>query len=95
MNKKQYHVSGTVKIFPLVNPWIYVGVPKKHTEETRRFARRGLVPITVKLGKSSWETSLLPKGDGTHFIALNAKVRKDENIEIGNRVKLTYWTRTR
>lgn len=95
MQNKFFSVSGTVKIFPVVNPWIYVSVPKRHTELTKTRADRGLVPITVTLGKSTWDTSLLPKGDGTQFIALNAKVRENENIKVGNKIKLSYKLRSR
>lgn len=90
-----FQVTGVVKIFPVVNPWVYVSVPKKHTQLTKHLADRGLVPITATLGQSRWNTSLLPKGDGTQFVALNAKVRKKEGIKVGDRIKLTYKLRTR
>jgi len=95
MNRKYFTVSGQVKIFPVVNPWIYVGVPKKYTVITKSFADRGLVPITVTLGLSKWNTSLLPKGDGSQFIALNAKVRKAEDIKIGDRIQMSFTLRKR
>ncbi|MFN0116865.1 MAG: DUF1905 domain-containing protein [Elusimicrobiota bacterium] len=58
-------------------------------------ADRGLIPIFITLGKSIWKSSLLPMGDGTHFIALPAKVRKAEDIKIGKRVKLSFVLRDR
>jgi hypothetical protein len=74
---------------------VYVRVPKKFTEMTEEFADRGLVAITATVGKSSWKTSLLPMGDGTLFIALNAKVRKAEGIELGDMVKISFRLRER
>ena len=62
---------------------------------TRPMAVRGLVPITVTLGNTTWDTSLMPKGDGTHFIALNAKVRNSEGVAVGDRVKLSFRLRRR
>ena len=91
----KYSVSGKVKIFDVANPWIYVGVPKKYTQKFKWIADRGLVPISITLGKTKWNSSLLPKGDGTHFIALPAKVRKAERIKLGSQVKLSFKIRER
>ncbi len=92
---KKLPVSGTVKIFPVENPWVYISVPKDYTEMFKDIADRGLVPITVTLGGSKWDTSLLPMGDGTHFIALKASVRKAEKINVGDRIELTFVLRQR
>jgi hypothetical protein len=63
-NSKHFPVSGEVKIFPVDNPRVYVSLPK-YTDYTKHLADRGLVAITATLGKSTWNTSLMPKGDGT------------------------------
>ena len=92
---KRYALSSRVRIFLVENPWVYVDVPKKYTNETRHLAERGLVAVAVTLGKSKWNTSLMPKGDGTQFIPLSAKVRKAEKIEVGDKVKLSFTLRQR
>ncbi len=92
---KSFPVRGVVKIFPVDNPWVYVDVPKKYTDDTKQLADRGLVAITTTLGKSTWNTSLMPMGDGTQFIPLPAKVRKLEHVEIGDRIKLSFVLRKR
>jgi hypothetical protein len=46
-----------------------------------------------QVGDSIWDTSLLPMGDGTHFIALNAKVRKAEGVEVGKSIKVIFKVR--
>ncbi|MFC2036002.1 DUF1905 domain-containing protein [Chloroflexota bacterium] len=92
-DEQHFPVSGEVQIFQVVNPWVYVSVPKEYTEMTRDLANRGLVPITVKLGKSVWNTSLMPMGDGTHFIPLNANVRETEKISVGDHVRLSFTLR--
>lgn len=66
---------------------------KKYTEMFKSLADRGLVPITVTLGKSVWKTSLMPMGDETQFIPLSAKMRKAEGIAGGKRVRLTFVLR--
>ena len=88
-------VTGLVEIFDLVNPWVYVRVPHQVTEETQYFADRGLVAITATVGKYSWNTSLMPMGDGTQFIPLPAKLRKSESIEVGDSVTVSFVLRNR
>ncbi|MGH7525425.1 MAG: DUF1905 domain-containing protein [Gemmatimonadales bacterium] len=93
--RRRFSVSGEVRIFQAENPWVYVSVPKKYTEATKHSADRGLVPIIVTLGKSTWNSSLMPMGDSTQFIPLSAKVRKTEGIEVGDHVKLSFTLRKR
>ena len=93
MNKPSITFKGEVKIFPVNNPWVYVNVPKEYSDMTHSFANRGLVPIRVKLNQSIWNTSLMPMGDGTHFVPLNAKVRRGENISVGDHVELSFSLR--
>ncbi len=83
-------VKSKVEIFPQKGGWVFVRVPKKYTEMTKQVADRGLVAITAAIGDTFWDTSLLPMGDGTHFIALNAKVRKAEGIKVGDVIKVSF-----
>jgi len=92
-HQKSFPVEGKVNIFPVYNPWVYVSVLKKYTEDTKHFADRGLVAITVKLGRLTWNTSLMPMGDGTQFIPLPANVRKKEKIRLGDRIRLSFTLR--
>lgn len=92
---KRFNLSGRVEIFPYDNPWVYVRVSQRYTEATKHLADRGLVPITVTLGNSTWNTSLMPMGDGTQFIPLSAKVRKTEGIKVGDTIKLSFILRKR
>ena len=95
MKSPQFSFKGMVQIFQVENPWIYVSIPKKYTEMFKGEADRGLVAVTVTIGKTSWKTSLMPMGDGTQFIPLNAAVRKKENIEIGEYVEGYFELRER
>jgi hypothetical protein len=67
-----------------------VDIPEKYTKMLKGYADRGLVAIKVTLGNSTWDTSLMPMGDGTQFIPLSAKVRNAENIKVGDNIKLTF-----
>ena len=65
------------------------------TEMLKNLTDRGLVAVTVRLGRTTWNASLMPMGDGTQFIPLPAKVRKSEHVEIGNCIKLSFVLRKR
>jgi len=88
--KQYFKITETVKLFPQKGGWFYISVPKKFTDISKEYADRGLVPITAKHKDYEWNTSLLPMGDGTHFIALNAKVRKIGNIKKGDKITLEF-----
>lgn len=88
-----YSTRGKVELFPQKGGWTYIRVPKKITKELLFAAQRGLIPITAHVGTSTWKTSLLPMGDGTHFIALNAKVRKAQNISAGKTITISFEQR--
>jgi hypothetical protein len=92
---RHHSVRGEVRVFQVQKPWIYVPVPRTHTERTRHLADRGLVAIEATLGSSHWKTSLMPMGDGTQFIPLPGHVRKQEGIGIGDRITLSYTLRKR
>ena len=90
---KKYQIEGIVELFPQKGGWYYTRVPKKITSELSKYADRGLIPINAVINEYTWKTSLLPMGDGTHFIALNSKVRKKENITIGDKIKIKFELR--
>ena len=75
--------------------WHYVSVPIELSKPLEHLADRGVIAVTAKVGETSWPTSLLPMGDGTHLIALSAKVRKKENLFLGEMVELSFVTRIR
>jgi len=84
-----------VEFFERKMGWHYVSVPIGLSKPLSHLADRGLIAITATVGNSSWPTSLLPMGDGTHFIALPAKVRAKEKLSPGAAVEISFETRTR
>jgi hypothetical protein len=75
--------------------WHYVAVPTELCKPLAHNADRGLIAITTQVGTSVWPPSLLPMGDGTHFIALPAKVRTKERLSLGDTAEVSFWPRTR
>lgn len=93
MMKKTFKVIGKVELFPQKGGWHFIRVPKPMTVKLAHKADRGVIAISATVGKSTWDTSLLPMGDGTHFIALNAKVRKNEKIDIEDKIEIMFRLR--
>ena len=87
--------TGTIELFEREMGWHYVSVPIGLSKPLEHLADRGLIAVTAKVGGTDWPTSLLPMGDGTHFIALPAIVRKKEKLARGMPVEVSFEVRTR
>jgi Domain of unknown function (DUF1905). len=89
--------SGVVEIFPECDtPWWFVNVPTKISRSYKPLAGHfGFIAITISVGKSSWQSSLLPNGDGEYIIALPAKIRKANNIQLGDKISIEFEPRER
>ncbi len=87
--------SAEVSLFEREKGWYYVPVPPELSMPLIHLADRGLIAVTAKIGKSSWPTSLLPMGDGTHFLALPAKVRAKEKLMLGAAAEVSFEIRAR
>ena len=98
MASHRYVFPGEVELFPQEGGWYYVAAPADVAEELADLAGgsdRGLIAVTATVGATTWDTSLLPKGDGAHFVALNATVRRAEGLELGDRVEVAVAPRRR
>ena len=65
-------------------PYYFVPVPEPLCEDLRVAARDvsygwGVIPVTVRIGGTSWTTSLFPK-DGGYLVPLKDRVRSAEDI---------------
>ena len=87
--------KGNVELFERDKGWHYVSVPQTLSKPYEHLADRGLIAVTATVGATSWNTSLLPMGDGTHFIALPAKVRSKEKLALRAEVEVSFEIRTR
>jgi len=85
-----------IERFEMEGGWHFVPVPLELSIPLEHLAIHfGYIAINAKVGDSVWPTSLLPKGDGTHFIALPAKVRKKEKLSPGDEIVISFDTRSR
>jgi len=88
--KKVFSSKDKVKIFPQKGGWVYLPIKQTYSDFDIKKPKWGLVPASITIGKTTWKKSLLPMGDGTLFIALNEKVRKAENIKIGDTITVNF-----
>lgn len=49
----------------------------------------GSIRVKVKIGKTSWNTSLFPSKEGSYLLAIKASVRAKEGIGENDVVKIT------
>jgi hypothetical protein len=90
-----YTFTARIDLFERDKGWYYVPAPSELVKPHEHLADRGLIAITATVGRASWSTSLLPMGDGTHFIALPAKVRAKEKLSRGDDIKVSFALRER
>jgi hypothetical protein len=73
-------------------PHHFVTVPAKHCRSLKAVSAAvtygwGMIPVTIRIGKSEWETSLFPK-DGRYIVPIKASVRKAEKLDEGDQVTI-------
>jgi hypothetical protein len=92
MPGNRFNIKSNVWLYPGMAGWHFVTVPKKQSSEIRKLfgdlARGwGSLPVTVAIGKTSWNTSIFPdKKASAYLLPLKANVRKKEHIQAGNTI---------
>ena len=71
-------------------PYHFVWVPEDDAAQIEEVAAAvtygwGMIPVTVRLGGSTWTTSLWPK-DGGYIVPLKLAVRRAEGVDVGDTV---------
>ncbi|MVA74449.1 DUF1905 domain-containing protein [Auraticoccus sp. F435] len=71
-------------------PYYYVAVPEDESAVIQDNAPLltygwGVIPVRVRIGGTTWETSLFPK-DGRYLVPLKVVVRRAEGIDDGDLV---------
>ena len=73
-------------------PYLFVAVPDKDSANIKSVSKLltygwGVIPVTVKVGKTEWTTSLFPK-DGRYLVPVKMIVQKAEKLKEGDEVNL-------
>ena len=88
----QYRVRAKVWRYPGKGGWHFANLSRRQSAEIRiRFAEQrrgwGSVPVTVRIGRTVWQTSLFPdKKSPTYIFAIKADVRERERIGDGDTI---------
>lgn len=78
-------------------PYHFVTVPPEHARTIRSIASSvtygwGMIPATVRIGTSTWQTALWPK-DGGYVVPIKDRYRKDEGLALGDVVDVAVVVR--
>lgn len=71
-------------------PHHFISVPEEesailHDEAAYVSYGWGMIPVTVQIGESEFETSLFPK-DGGYLVPVKVSVRRKEGLDVGDAV---------
>ena len=94
MIENKFTITANVWIYSGVGAWHFITLSKKDSDHIRNMfgvlaAGFGSLPVTVTIGKTTWNTSIFPeKKAGSYLLPLKAEVRKKEKIIAGDTVTL-------
>lgn len=87
-----FRVRANVWRYPGKGGWYFVNLSRAQSRKIREdfgpeAAGWGSLPVTVRIGGTTWHTSLFPdRKSGTYLFAIKASVRNAERIAEGDRV---------
>ena len=89
-----YRFKSKVWLYSGAAAWHFVSVPKIETAKIKKTysgLQRGFgsFPVKVTIERTEWETSIFPDNKTeTFLLPLKAKVRKAENIKVGQTITI-------
>jgi Domain of unknown function (DUF1905) len=80
--------SGEIWFWRGPSPFHFVTVPEQECGELARASALvsygwGVIPVTARIGKTTWTTSLFPK-DGRYLVPVRTQVRRAEKLDLGD-----------
>jgi hypothetical protein len=84
--------SGPVWFWRGPSPYHFVTVPEAESAELAAAAAAvtygwGMIPVSARLGQTTWTTSLFPKNGG-YIVPLKDKVRISEDVDVDDVVTI-------
>jgi len=71
--------------------WHFVSLPKELFTEIRNTKGKGMIPIRVTVGETTWQTSLFPHvKSSSYLISIKQSVRKQENLWPGEQIAVQF-----
>jgi Domain of unknown function (DUF1905) len=88
--------SGEIWFWRGPAPWYFITVPEEESMDIKAMASVltygwGVIPVSVRIGRTTWRTSLFPKDD-RYVVPVKAAVRSAEKLELGDTVTLRMTT---
>ncbi|MDF2379620.1 MAG: DUF1905 domain-containing protein [Candidatus Gracilibacteria bacterium] len=72
--------------------WRFITLPLDLSKEIKGFVEPrvgfGSVYVHATIGKTTWKTSIFPSKEGTYSLPIKAEVRKKEQLQDGDTVKV-------
>lgn len=90
-----YKFKSEVIVYPGMNAWRFLVLPKDKAHKIKKdFSHKakgwGSLPVNVKIGKSTWKTSIFPdKKSDTYVLPLKAEIRRKEGIDDHSKVSFS------
>ena len=74
------------------SPFHFVTVPEAESRKIKEVSNLvtygwGVIPVTARIGKTDWTTSLIPK-DGLYLVPLKNVIRFSEGFNIGDFIEV-------
>lgn len=79
------------------NAWNFVSLPLSLAKEIRENLKSeeegwGRLKATAQTGNSTWKSAIwFDTKMNTYLLPIKAEIRKKENLELGQKLKLTIW----
>jgi Domain of unknown function (DUF1905) len=91
--------SGEVWFWRGPSPYHFITVPDDQSAELEAVSSLvtygwGMIPVTATIGATTWTTSLYPK-DGLYVLPVKDKVRKSEDLDVGDVVEVSLAVQVR
>lgn len=86
MKKRSYKFKSEVWVYPGQAAWRFASVDRKLSKKIKTDFGSvskgwGSLPVSAKIGKTTWKTSIFPdKKSGEYLLPVKASVRKSEGI---------------
>jgi hypothetical protein len=71
--------------FEGVGTWTYLNVP---FDVEKAFGKGGQIKVKGMVNGVSFRSSLMPDGDGSHFLVVNKSIRDKARVKVGDRVQV-------
>jgi Domain of unknown function (DUF1905) len=85
--------SGELILWKGPAPYVFLPVPEAESAEIAGVASLvtygwGVIPVSVRIGESTWTTSLFPR-NGLYLVPIKVAIQRAEALEVGDVVTAT------